>query len=90
MNVNRIWRDSNGKVVLWQAPNVWLLIWLVSDVANLIIGRSKVESVIHWVGSATLIIWALLEVFQGADYFRRALGAVVLLITIVSIFMIGL
>lgn len=90
MQANRIWRDSDGKIVLWQTPNIWLLVWAAAELASFLIGQGKLESAIHWVGSAALIIWALLEIFQGVNYFRRALGAVVLLVTVGSIFKIGL
>ena len=90
MQANRIWRDSDGKVVLWQMPNIWLVVWLVADVASFLLGHGKLESALHWIGSGALIIWALLEIFQGVNYFRRALGAIVLLATLASIFKIGL
>jgi hypothetical protein len=90
MRANRIWRDNEGRVVLWQTPNIWILIWMFARLIGFLIGHGKLASAIHWVGSAALIVWALLEIFQGASYFRRALGVGVLLVTVASIFKIGL
>lgn len=90
MRTNRIWRNRDGKVVLWQTPNIWLFIWAAAELASLITGKGKLDSALHWIGSAALIIWALLEIFQGVNYFRRALGAGVLLVTVASIIKIGL
>ncbi len=90
MRTNRIWRDNDGKVVLWQMPNIWLAVWLVAVLAGFFISKGKLASVIHWIGSGALIIWALLEIFRGVNYFRRALGTVVLLVTVASIIKTGL
>lgn len=83
--INKIWRDKQGRVVLWQRPNAWILIWALAELTSFLISRGKLTSVIHWIGSGALIIWALLEIFRGVNYFRRTLGLVVLVVTAVSI-----
>ena len=41
-------------------------------------------------GAVALVIWCLLEIVRGVNYFRRALGLIVLLLIIATFFKIGL
>ena len=86
---DKFWRDDRGHVVIWQPPNIWLIVWAALDFASLFF-NGAVSNVLWYLGSASLIIWALLEVFQGVNYFRRTLGAVVLIFAIGSFFGLGL
>ena len=86
MEVKRIWQDRKGRVVLWQWPNGWLIAWVIAEVISRILPSGKAHGAVHWLGTGSLIVWALLEIFRGVNYFRRGLGVVVLLITIASIF----
>jgi hypothetical protein len=47
-----------------------------------------VADVAWTVGAVFLVVWALLELVRGVNYFRRALGLVVLLISIGGLFKI--
>jgi len=86
MRVKRIWQDHEGKTVLWQRPNRWLIFWALAEITGFLLGQSTMGRIIHWVGVTALIIWSLLEISQGVNYFRRGLGLAVLLISLVSIF----
>ncbi|HWB38974.1 MAG TPA: hypothetical protein VG604_01915 [Candidatus Saccharimonadales bacterium] len=86
---DKFWRDDRGHVVIYQTPNAWLIAWAVLDFASLFF-NGVLSSVLWYLGSASIIIWALFEIFQGVNYFRRTLGAVVLLLAIASIFSLGL
>jgi len=81
---DKTWKDRDGHVVIWQTPNAWLIGWAVLTVVSLLVnGRSA--DVLSGLASASLIVWALLEVFKGDSYFRRALGVVVLIFAVASL-----
>ena len=87
---NKIWRDRRGQVVIWQTPNVWLIVWVVLTIISLFSSSHTTQKDFWWLSAAVLGIWALLEIFRGVNYFRRALGLFILFITIASAFGIGL
>ena len=74
----KFWRDADGKVVLGQIPNLPLIGWLVFAVRAWISGASHWRSAAGFISSAFLFTWAYLELTQGANYFRRLVGLVVL------------
>ncbi len=80
---DRIWRDRSGHLVIWQMPNVWLIAWAIATTLSLFFG-GIIGDVFFWVGAVALVAWSLLEIFRGANYFRRALGVVVLAYVIAS------
>jgi hypothetical protein len=81
---DEFWKDREGRVVIWQTPNAWLIGWAVSTFISLFL-TGRPADVLTWLGEASLIIWALLEIFKGANYFRRLLGLVVLVFAIMSL-----
>ncbi|HVV25826.1 MAG TPA: hypothetical protein VHC21_02240 [Candidatus Saccharimonadales bacterium] len=87
---DKIWRNRQGEITIWQTPNVWIIAWAVLDVVAIFAPSKSMASVAWAIGSGALVIWALLEIFRGANYFRRALGLLVLLVAVGSIFKIGL
>jgi hypothetical protein len=86
---DKIWRDRNGHVVIFQMPNVWLIAWAVLSVISLFVPRGGTQNVIWWISNIVLAVWALLELLKGVNYFRRGLGLVVLIATIMSAFGVG-
>lgn len=82
---NKIWRDANGRIVVWQTPNVPLIAWAVLTFLSLLV-NGRLADILYWLGSASLIVWSLLELFKGVNYFRRALGLLVLFLALVSVF----
>jgi hypothetical protein len=87
---DKFWRDHHGSMVVFQMPNVWLIAWLVLEVVSLLVASHRVEIVSWWLATAALAVWALLEIFQGVNYFRRLLGLIVALLTLLSVFGVGL
>ena len=87
---DRIWKDKHGHIVIGQMPNIWLIIWLILEIISLYAASHRVEEVTWWLASAALGIWALLEIFKGANYFRRALGFCVAGMTLMTVLGIGL
>jgi uncharacterized membrane protein len=86
---DKVWRDKHGKVVVWQTPNVWLIAWAVIDVVS-VLTTGSVSNVFWWIGTIDLGVWALLEIFLGVNYFRKALGVLVFLLVIATSFKLGL
>ena len=83
---SRIWRDRNGRVVLWQTPNAPLIAWAVVTVVSLFVPNGTTESIFYWLSEALLGIWAALEIWKGVDYFRRALGVLIFIVVILAAF----
>jgi hypothetical protein len=70
-------------VVQW--PNIPLAAYLIATVIHSVIRSGTAGStVVAAVGSAALVIWAVLEVAWGVNPFRRGLGSVVLILVLVS------
>ena len=79
------WRDKHGDVVIWQTPNAFLIGWALLTIISLFLNNGSVADLFTWLGMASLVIWSLLEIFKGVNYFRRILGAVVLILILLSI-----
>ncbi len=75
---DRTFRDSEGKIVLGQMPNLPLLVWLTTTLLQLILSSGKIGTGLDLVAFGALFTWAWQEVFEGVNYFRRAIGLVVL------------
>ena len=81
---DKIWRNKNGRVVIWQAPNMWLIGWALFVTLSLLF-TSRLADIFSWIGSASLIIWAVLEILKGVNYLRRALGLLVLIYAVATL-----
>lgn len=82
--IEQIFKTKEGVIVLWQFPNIPIIAWGIS----LLVAKFINEGVVHELASAVsfgaIFTWAYLEIFQGVNYFRRALGIVVLAITLIG------
>ncbi len=76
-------KDSDGKWVIAQFPNLLLGAWLLLLVVNLFLHDSQIKVL----QSTVLFCWAYLELTQGDSYFRQTLGAMVLIGVIIGIVM---
>lgn len=81
---DRTFRDSEGNIVIAQPPNLPLIIWIVASLLKLIVTTEKINLGLDIVAFGTLFTWAWEELFQGVNYFRRALGLIVLVGLIAS------
>ncbi len=81
---NKIWRDKKGRVVVWQMPNAFLIGWALLTIIGLMT-NGNTSSIFRDIGLASLVVWALLEVFKGVNYFRRVLGLVVLVYILLNV-----
>ena len=75
---DRTFRDSEGKIVIAQPPNLPLIVWIVASLLKLIVTTGKINLGLELVAFGSLFTWAWEELFQGVNYFRRALGLIVL------------
>lgn len=84
--IKRLFMDKKGNVVLFQVPNLPILAWII------FLLLAKVLPPGHWrlwaehLSTIALFVWAALEVGWGVTYFRRALGLVVLIFILVTLF----
>lgn len=80
----KCYKDKNGYVVLGQTPNIPIIIWFLSTVLAKLFSNGKSHDLFTAIAVGSLFTWALLELLQGVNYLRRALGAVVLIFILVS------
>lgn len=78
---DKTWKDKNGNIVLWQRPNIWLIVWAVLTTVSLFF-FGIAANVLAIISHASLLVWSMLEIFRGINYFRRFLGVLVLLYVI--------
>jgi hypothetical protein len=82
--VDKTFRDSNGEIVVVQMPNLPLIVWIVASLLALIFTSGKINTVLDVLANGSLFTWAWMELFQGVNYFRRALGLTVFIAIIAS------
>jgi len=79
---DKAFKDKNGRTTLWQSPNLALLTWAIAVVASKIITGGKPHQILVLVAFGAIFTWAWLEIFSGVNYFRRAVGLIVLILSI--------
>lgn len=72
-------RDKNGNIVIIQPPNLIISIWALASIAKLVFPTGSINGGLDLIATIALFIWAGAELFQGDSYFRRTLGAIVLI-----------
>jgi hypothetical protein len=75
---DRIFRDSEGNIVIAQMPNLPILVGLAATLLQLVLPSGNLQTGFDLVGFGALFTWAWQELFDGVNYFRRALGLVAL------------
>jgi hypothetical protein len=76
---DRTFRDSEGQIVIAQPPNLPLIVGIVASLLKLIVTTGQINLALDLVAFGSLFTWAWEELFQGVNYFRRALSLIVLL-----------
>jgi hypothetical protein len=82
---DRLFRDSNGEIVIAQAPNLPILIWLGATLLKLVVKTGQVKVALDLLAFSSLSYWSFLEISQGDSYFRRDLGIIVAIALITSL-----
>ena len=82
MFVNR----RTGRLTVGQWPNVPLSVFVVATIALRVFRPpGGIGGALQVLGDVAITVWAADEVARGVNPFRRLLGLVVLLVTIVSV-----
>jgi hypothetical protein len=81
---DKTFRDSQGTLTIGQPPNLPLWTWITATFLKFIFTQGPVFEGLDAIAFGSLFTWAWLELFEGVNYFRRALGALVLIGAIVS------
>jgi hypothetical protein len=77
---------DTGQLVVVQLPNAPLWGFLAATVLRLLLTpHGTVGSVLRVVGTASLVVWAVLEIAHGESPFRRVLGVAVLAFVVVGL-----
>lgn len=77
---------ETGRLVVAQPPNLPLGVFLAATATRLIFDPAgAARTAVSIVGTAALLVWAGLEVARGDSPFRRVLGTVVFVLTVVGI-----
>lgn len=69
----RILADKNGKIVIWQKPNVALYLVAASWVMSRF-GTVEFQRFARNIFLLSLLYWAIIELFYGVNLLRRLLG----------------
>jgi hypothetical protein len=83
---DKTFRDNEGNIVIAQPPNLPLLVGIIATVLSLIVKSGNIHIGLEAVAFGSLFTWAWQELFEGVNYFRRALGLLVLIAVIASRF----
>ena len=70
--------------MLAQPPNLPLVLGITAALLKLVVTSGNIHTGLDAVAFGCLFTWAWLELFDGVNYFRRALGLLVLVGLVVS------
>lgn len=68
---------TTGKLVAAQFPNIPIIIWFVATGLS-VVTTGTAHTILGYVATVALVVWAGDELLRGVNPFRRLLGAVVL------------
>lgn len=75
---DRIFRDSEGNIVIAQMPNLPILVGIGATFLQFLLPSGKIQTTFELIAFGALFTWAWQELFEGVNYFRRALGLIAL------------
>lgn len=73
---DRIFRDSEGNIVIAQAPNLPVLVGVAAAFLQYALPSGQLQRATELIAFGALFTWAWQELFEGVNYFRRALGLI--------------
>jgi len=80
--VDKIAKDKNGNLTIWQSPNLPIIVWAVATLASKLITQGRPHQALTLIAFGAIFVWAWLEIFFGVNYFRRALGLTILVLSL--------
>lgn len=83
MRAPSIVKDKNNQVVLFQQPNLPIIVAAISFVVGHLLSGS-LSNIFLALAFGAFFTWAWLEVFQGATPIRRIMGASVIILLLAS------
>lgn len=77
-------KNAQGRIVLFQSPNSPLIGWFLFTILNLVWRNNppNIHYLFAMLSFGFIFTWAWLEITSGVNYFRRALGFLVLIIVL--------
>lgn len=81
---NQTFRDDEGNIVIAQPPNLPILVAVTTTLLTLVVPTGTLHTGLDAIAFGSWFTWAWLEIFDGVNYFRRALGLLVLIAVIAS------
>lgn len=76
---DQTFRDSTGNIVIAQPPNLPLIVGITTTVLTFVFPSGNLHTGLDAIAFGSWFTWAWLELFEGVNYFRRALGLIALL-----------
>ncbi|PZO51716.1 MAG: hypothetical protein DCF15_14505 [Phormidesmis priestleyi] len=73
---DRIFRDSEGNIVIAQAPNLPVLVGVAATFLQYVLPSGQLQRATELIAFGALFTWAWQELFEGVNYFRQALGLI--------------
>ncbi len=81
---DKIWRDAEGNISIVEMPNIPIAMAALFLIVSNIFSQGRLHISAQYIYFGFLFTWAWLEISTGKSYFRRALGALVLIAIIYS------
>lgn len=76
--LDRIFRDRDGNIVIGQMPNPPLSVAVAASLLRVFLPDGDLQTAIDLIAFGCWFTWAWQELFEGVNYFRRAIGLGVL------------
>ncbi|HVC35997.1 MAG TPA: hypothetical protein VNE40_00930 [Candidatus Dormibacteraeota bacterium] len=84
--LQKTFKDKEGSIVIGQFPNLPLFGWILLQIVALNIHKGHARTAFQDLAMASLFTWSYLEITDGANYFRKLLGFVIMIVVVVSYF----
>lgn len=81
---DKIFCDSSGHIVITQWPNISFSVFIAAELLSLIFSSGVIHTIAKYLAIFFLTWWSFQELLTGVNYFRRVLGAVILVGTILA------
>jgi hypothetical protein len=81
--IDKCIKDKEGNIVFGQKPNLPIIVWLICLILQQFL-EGDLYKLINVIGFGAIFTWAWLEIFLGVNYFRRAIGVLVMVVILIS------
>lgn len=82
---NSFFEDKNGNVVIYQRPNLLIILAAAASIFALMTNKGIIHTLAAWVAIITWVAWSALEVVFGDSYFRKTIGLLSLAVEIIAL-----